>query len=98
MRPPSDSLRSTRANNDTCPRAIAFRIASRTSPSHFARSLGSLMDGLKNRWFTERISTETRAAPTVPSADPNPVMLLIMFSLPASASHPERAKRVKGSL
>ena len=33
------------------------------------------MEGLKNRWLTERISTDTRAPPTSPSADPKPVML-----------------------
>src|SRR5688500_14399358 len=38
------------------------------------------MDGLKNRWFTERTSTLTRPPPTTPSAAPNPVMLRIISS------------------
>src|SRR5215213_11489728 len=42
--------------------------------------LGSLMDGLKKRWFTERTSTLTRPPPTTPSAEPNPVMLRIISS------------------
>jgi hypothetical protein len=36
------------------------------------------MEGLKNRWFTDRTSTNTLDAPTMPSAAPNPVMLRIM--------------------
>src|SRR6185437_14335411 len=52
-----------------------------TSPSQRAIALGSLIDGLKKRWLTARISTETRCAPTVPSAIPKPVMLVIMCSL-----------------
>src|SRR6185312_392866 len=67
-----------RAKSVTCPRATARRSASRTSPSNRANSDGSLIDGLKNRWFTDRTSTATCAPPTWPSADPNPVMLRII--------------------
>ena len=47
--PASSSRRSTRAVSVTWPREMPLRIASRTSPSHFASSDGSLIDGLKNR-------------------------------------------------
>jgi hypothetical protein len=36
------------------------------------------MLGLKKRWLTVRTSMLTPAVPTLPSADPNPVMLDIM--------------------
>src|SRR5688500_6345416 len=69
-----------RATSVTCPRAIARRRVSRTSPSHRDSSEGSLRLGLKKRWLTVRSSTLTRAAPTSPAAAPNPVMLRIMAS------------------
>src|SRR5688572_15811258 len=69
-----------RATSVTCPRAIARRRVSRTSPSHRDSSEGSFRLGLKKRWLTVRSSTLTRAAPTSPAAAPNPVMLRIMAS------------------
>src|SRR3981189_324259 len=72
--------RSNRALTVTCPRVTPRRRASRTSPSSRASAPGSLMDGLKKRWFTERTSTLTRPPPTSPSAAPNPVMLRIISS------------------
>src|SRR5688500_9852118 len=77
---PAIAVRSVRAETVTCPRAIRRRSASRTSGSHRASSLGSLMLGEKNRWLTVRSSTLTRDPPTAPSAAPNPVMLRIMNS------------------
>src|SRR5260221_443052 len=80
-RAPFDSTsRSNRANSVTWPRETPRRMASRTSPSHRASTPGSLMDGLKNRWLTERTSTLTRPLPTSPSAAPKPVMLRIISS------------------
>src|SRR3982750_3123711 len=71
-------VRSVRADNVTCPRAIRLRSASRTSGSQRDRSLGSLMLGEKNRWLTVLSSTLTRDPPTTPSAAPKPVMLRII--------------------
>src|SRR5687768_8356358 len=80
MTGPSEEARSTLAVRVTCPRGIFWRRRSRISPSHRANAAGSLRFGLKNRWFTVRISTLARAPPTSPSAAPNPVMLDIMWS------------------
>src|SRR5438105_3949788 len=75
------ATRSARVESVTCPRAILLRKASRTSPSQHARSGGSLMLGLKNRWLTVRTSTLTRVPPIIPSAVPYPVILRIMDNL-----------------
>src|ERR1043166_745980 len=68
---------------------MLLRSVSRTSPSQRASSDGSLTDGLKKRWLTARISTETRDSPTSPSAAPKPVMLRIMAGklIPELPSH-----------
>src|SRR5689334_22409653 len=78
MPAPSRVSFSTLAVSATCPRAMRCRSSSRTSPSHLPNAPGSLMLGLKKRWLTVRISTLTPAAPTMPSADPKPVMLDII--------------------
>src|SRR6476659_8159180 len=76
---PRDCSLSTLPIRATCPRAIRCRSISLTSPSHLAKIPGSLMLGLKKRWLTVRTSTLTAAAPTLPSAEPTPVMLDIMW-------------------
>src|SRR5829696_91777 len=70
--------RSTCALSVTWPRPSRRRSASRTSFSQRANEGGSLSEGLKNRWLTDRSSTVTRAPATSPSAAPYPVMLRIM--------------------
>src|SRR2546423_326085 len=83
-----------RATSVTWPRLTPRRSASRTSPSHRANSDGSLIEGLKKRWLTDRTSTATRVPPTSPSAAPNPVMLRIIdkrvsYALTTTLSIPE---------
>src|SRR6266542_3040423 len=67
-----------RAKSVTYPRGTRLRRISRTSPSHLAKTPGSLMLGVKNRWLTLLTSTVVLSGPTKPSAVPNPVMLFIM--------------------
>src|ERR1700712_1581977 len=64
----------------TCPRATPFRSCSRSSPSHCESAPGSLMLGLKKRWFTVRSSSVTCGDPMGPAAAPKPVMLRIMWN------------------
>src|SRR6266550_4892522 len=80
MTGPATTSRSTLAVKVTWPRAILWRSSSRISPSHRAKAEGSLRLGLKNLWLTVLISTLARASPMSPSAEPNPVMLDIMWS------------------
>src|SRR5450432_2398087 len=79
----------------TCPRATPLRSCSRSSPSHCESAPGSLMLGLKKRWFTVRSSSVTCCDPMGPAAAPKPVMLRIMwnrvsYDATTSLSIPER--------
>jgi hypothetical protein len=53
------------------------------------------MEGLKNRWFTDRTSTETFTGPTSPSADPKPVIERSMAEEKERRDEAEGAAKMK---